>query len=168
MTKDIQTLKEEAKKQNYASMYELALEYLSGERITHDEKKAYHLLKECVQNNYALAYGTYANCLDEGIGCCPDMHEAFKGYLKAAEAGLTECYGICAMRYADGIGTDVNIEEALKWAHRGAEHHDISCLLLLADLDEAHAKDYLNEVLTLTQKGDGYYEEALEALKHLK
>jgi len=84
-----------------------------------DEAKAYYHYKKAAAND----------CYSEGLGVCyyygygteSDEQEAFKAFLKGAQANYTKAKYYLARCYKDGEGVTANLQEAYKWMEEASE-----------------------------------------------
>ena len=96
-----------------------------------------------------------------------DELEAFKWYLRAAEAGMPRAMGEVAERYREGIGVRRDWDASLVWADKGAEKGDAQSLYLASilpfqdvDVDSKSEERMLvqnsaKKVARLTQAAEG-------------
>lgn len=90
--------------------------------VTRSPEKYFELIKKSAEMGFAPAQNDLGWCYEEGInhGCVDfvDRNLAFKWYLKSAlqdhSTGITNLIRC----YREGIGTEINEEEAQKWERR--------------------------------------------------
>lgn len=79
----------------------------------------------------AAAMYDLATALDKGAqGQKKDAFQAFKWYLRSAEAGNSKAMGEVSKRYREGSGVREDFDASVQWADKGAERGDPDSLYL--------------------------------------
>ena len=96
---------------NTKAMIELSHAYLKGEGVTQDIEKAMDWIEKAANKGDAAAQHEYAEALHH-LGQSAD---AFYWMKKSAENGHKPAKSPLAVLYLNGMGTDRNIEQGIKW-----------------------------------------------------
>ena len=113
--------------------------YLIGQGVTRDEIKAVEFFKFGAEKGHAASMANFGLCFKKGTGGTTVEHEeAFKWFLRAAEAGNPEGQISAAFCYlGEGSVTSgaVNKQEAFRWNKKAAEaghagaQYNVGCAL---------------------------------------
>jgi serine/threonine protein kinase len=145
-------LKRSAENKDYEAMTELAREYILGEYISRDYKKAYELLNELENADadvWASFYcsGKYYTLLgylyEHGLEVDKDSNKAIDYYKKGsdwddciAEYNLARCY-------EEGIGLERDLDKAKEYYSKAKEHNHSKAAEALQRIEEKNASDDL-------------------------
>ncbi|EXX63915.1 uncharacterized protein OCT59_008789 [Rhizophagus irregularis] len=103
-----------AEKGHNFSQYEVANYYNYGRHVPKNEEKGFYWNRKAAINGNTDAQFKLAECyLNNSIN--KNEEKAFKWYLKLANDGFERAMDSVAKCYRDGIGTNINLEEATKW-----------------------------------------------------
>ena len=143
-------LKRSAENKDYEAITELAREYILGEYISRDYKKAYELLNELENADVWVPFycsGKYYTLLgylyEHGLEVDKDSNKAIDYYKKGsdwddciAEYNLARCY-------EEGIGLERDLDKAKEYYSKAKEHNHSKAAEALQRIEEKNASDDL-------------------------
>lgn len=103
----------------------------SQQRVPMSRNEAVPLIEQSAVQGYAPAFKQMGMILEKGIVKDRNLSEAFKWYLKAAEAGDSDAQYTVAEMYQEGQGTRNSNELALQWYTASAEQGNVDALYSL-------------------------------------
>lgn len=122
LSKAADWFKKGAEKGSAKSKLNLALAIANGRGVPKDEKAGLELLDETAASGLPEAVYAQGETYYFGqFGRNVDMARAFPLILSAAKAGNRDAQNTVGMMYRDGLGTEKNEEEALKWLESAAK-----------------------------------------------
>lgn len=123
------------------AQFTLGMMYYNGENVKQDYEQAFYWLKKATDKRPTTrSRGLLAYMYLKGIGCRKDDEQAFKMFKEISEQNESDVvqemtfldgYALDALRgaqlnlglmYADGIGTNQDLEKAEFWLNKVAEH----------------------------------------------
>jgi TPR repeat protein len=109
-----------AEKNDSYSQYKLANYYNDGKHAPKNEEKGFYWIRKAAINGiidaqFALAEYYLNNSINK------NERKAFNWYLKLANDGVRKAMNLVANCYGDGIGTNKNLGEAIKWIEKYAK-----------------------------------------------
>jgi TPR repeat protein len=104
------------------SDYEMALAYLSGDRVPLDPAKAIELLGKAAEAGHSEAMTVLATCYETGYGTAQNMELALKWHMQAAEKQVPASMYFIGQCYAKGTaGLEQSHTTAVAWYTVAAE-----------------------------------------------
>ena len=119
--REIQNLRNLAKRKNANAQVELGLMYYEGEVIPQSFEKAAELFKQAAEQGHATAQFNLAQSYYYGKGVAQNFEKSTHWYTKAAEQGNVQAQYNLGRRYAQGKGVTQNFEKSAHWYTKAAE-----------------------------------------------
>ncbi len=110
-----------ARRGDAQAQYDVAMMFLSGDRVARDTTAAKEWLIKAANQNHRLAQRTLAEALARGIDFEQDYDEAAKWYLRAAQAGDSDAQFAMGTLYSVGLGVKANTMESQRWYSAAAK-----------------------------------------------
>lgn len=95
--------------------------YCGSQNISQDSVKAYNYFCRAANQGNALANYKKGICCMLGRGTPQNKSEAFVSFKKAQELGCEEMWSELGECYLEGIGTDIDMQQAMHCFHQGAD-----------------------------------------------
>lgn len=130
---------------------DLAVMYQNGYGVREDDKRALSLFSDALARDPDTGIAAYniAEAYEVGEGVDVNLNWARGYYISALEAGFSDAAYDLGRFHAEGLGTPVDPEAAVRWFKKGA---DLGSYMAMTELADAHLE------------GDGVEQNATEAL----
>lgn len=93
--------------------------YTNGVGTRKDESKDLEMYRRAAEQGHIVSREIVERRTGESVELKED-ESPFEGYLRKAKAGDTSAMFLVGRCYKDGVGTEVNLDEARKWFNKGA------------------------------------------------
>jgi len=110
------------KNKNIDKKYDLGCDYLFGNKIPKNEKKAHEIFMDlAVNHNHYKSQTQLGYIYSYGQGVTQNYTEGFKWFMLSAEQGHDLAQDSIGNMYMNGNGVDKNLEKAKEWYYKAAE-----------------------------------------------
>ena len=129
-----------AEKGNAAAQNNLADMYRIGDGVERNPGQAFQWALKSSSQNYSWGWNQLGLLYRDGIGVDADSAKAIDAFKRATQlrdppwAFARVAFANLARTYHYGIGTPIDVAEALKWAEEGAQLNEPSAMVVVADI----------------------------------
>ena len=104
--------------------------------VEHDARAALRMIRDAAHQKHPWARFSLAHAFSSGVEGIiePDLEEAFNLFHLASQANIPEAFAHLGNMYENGIGTEQNVDEAVKYYMHAAELGDDNARAALAKI----------------------------------
>lgn len=100
---------------------DLAIEYISGERVEVDYTKAYSMIRDAAEKGNRYGQLMLGVCYEAGISVEKNQDESFRWFMRSAEQGNISAMERVGQAYEYGYGVAADLKKAVAYYQKSAE-----------------------------------------------
>ena len=109
---------------------DLAIEYITGERVEQNHAKAYSLIRDAAEKGNRYGQLLLGVCYENGTGVEKDLGESFNWFKRSADQENVLAQFKMSQFYEQGIVVERDLKKAFEWISKSAQRYPVAKLSL--------------------------------------